>query len=103
VNTQIVNPAPWPSQDLEVLGQAARLFEAGPSSNAGETPQRHDPAQRPLVLVVNGNGFVLDDCDDMAGYLAAKGFTSSSSTARPRTGQTLWARPSPPSAPRSTR
>ena len=75
VNTQIVfNPAPWPSQDLEVLGQPARLFEAGPSSNPGETPRRHDPVRRPLVLIVDGNGFGLGDYGDLSGYLAAKGF-----------------------------
>lgn len=75
VNTQIVfNPAPWPSQDLEVLGHPARLFAAGPSSNPGETPRRHDPSRRPLVLIVDGNGFGLGDYGDLSGYLAVKGF-----------------------------
>lgn len=68
------NPLPWPSQDLAVLGQPARLFEAGPSSNPGDPARRHDSSQRPLVLVIDGNGFDLADYDDLAGYLAGKGF-----------------------------
>jgi dienelactone hydrolase len=75
INTQLqINPAPWPSQDLEVMGRPVRLFVAGPSSNPGDPPLRHDPATRPLVLVIDGNGFELDDYDDLAGYLASKGF-----------------------------
>lgn len=75
VSTQLqINPAPWPSQNLVVLGQAVRLFEAGPSSNPGEAPRRHAVSQRPLILIVDGNGFNLSDYNDLAAYLAAKGF-----------------------------
>jgi pimeloyl-ACP methyl ester carboxylesterase len=69
-----LNPAPWPSQDFDVLGRPMRLFAAGPSSNPGDPPLRHDPSRRPLVLVIDGNGFGLEDYDDLAGYLALKGF-----------------------------
>jgi pimeloyl-ACP methyl ester carboxylesterase len=75
VSTQLqINPEPWPSQNLTVLGASARLFEAGPSSNPGDPPRRHNPSLRPLVLIVDGNGFSLSDYDDLAAYLAAKGF-----------------------------
>lgn len=75
VSTQIqLNPEPWPSEDFTVLGASVRLFEAGPSSNSGAPPLRHDPAVRPLVLIVDGNGFSLSDYDDLAGYLSVKGF-----------------------------
>ena len=75
VNTQIVfNPAPWPSQDLEVLGQPARLFEAGPSSNPGESPRRHDPFAVPWSSIVDASGFGLGSYGDLSAYLAAKGF-----------------------------
>ena len=66
------NPAPWPSLDLVVMGQPARLFEAGPSSNPGDPPRRHNPSERPLVLVVDGNGFNLTAYNDLAGYLAER-------------------------------
>jgi pimeloyl-ACP methyl ester carboxylesterase len=74
-STQLqLNPAPWPSEDHEVMGRPVRLFVAGPSSNPGDPPLRHDPAMRPLVLVIDGNGFSLAEYNDLAGYLAAKGF-----------------------------
>lgn len=73
VSTQLqLNPQPWPSQNLTVLGESARLFEAGPDPAANGTP--HDASLRPLVLVIDGNGFNLGDYDDMAEYLARKGF-----------------------------
>ena len=46
----LLDPQPWPSQELEVMGQPARLFEAGPSSNPGEPIRRHRVSDRPLVL-----------------------------------------------------
>jgi pimeloyl-ACP methyl ester carboxylesterase len=67
-------PEPWPSQDLTVMGRPARLFEAGPSSNPGDPPVRHSASLRPLVLVVDGNSFDLSGYNDLAGYLAKKGF-----------------------------
>jgi len=69
-----LNPQPWPSQNLTVMSEPARLFEAGPSSNPGDKLRRHRVSDRPLVLIVDGNGFGLSDYDDLAGYLAEKGF-----------------------------
>jgi pimeloyl-ACP methyl ester carboxylesterase len=69
-----IGPQSWPSQDMTVMGQTARLFEAGPSSDEEDSPRRHSPSARPLVLVVDGNGFSLSDYNDLAGYLAEKGF-----------------------------
>ena len=69
-----LNPQPWPSQNLTVIGEPARIFEAGPSSNPGDSPTRHRVSDRPLVLIVDGNGFGLSDYNDLAGYLAYKGF-----------------------------
>ncbi|MCB1875881.1 MAG: alpha/beta hydrolase [Chromatiales bacterium] len=68
------NTGPWPSLPLTVMGEPARLFPADPDSYTGAPiPIRRTP-ERPLVLIVDGNGFGLDDYDDMSSYLAGKGF-----------------------------